>query len=184
MASETAPYQAVEVQPAPGHGHEAEAQPMRPEPIMMVLTWVTFAIVAFILYKVAWKPILAGLDKRESDIREALRNAERAREELAKVKESSEQLLAEARSQAQDMAAAARLAAAEAAAGIQAEARQEAQRLVEGARTEIDSATNRARETLRRDAADLAVGIAARILQEHMDEPKSRAIADRLVREV
>ena len=37
-------------------------------PGLMVWTVVTFLVLLFILKKVAWKPILTALDKRENDI--------------------------------------------------------------------------------------------------------------------
>ena len=47
---------------------------------MMVLTWVTFLLVTVILYKIAWKPILSALEKRENEIRKAQEDAAKIRE--------------------------------------------------------------------------------------------------------
>ena len=69
-----------------------EAGVMTISPMMMGLTWVTFILVTFILYKVAWKPILAALDKREETIRKAQEDAAQIREELQKMEDSRKKI--------------------------------------------------------------------------------------------
>ena len=54
-------------------------------PGLMIWTVVTFIVLLFILKKVAWKPILSALDKRENDIKEALEQAEKAKDEAKKI---------------------------------------------------------------------------------------------------
>ena len=67
-------------------GHAASAGSsnlLMPETLMVILTWVTFFILLFILQKFAWKPILAGLKKREDYIRKSLEDADKINEQLA-----------------------------------------------------------------------------------------------------
>ena len=64
--------------------------------VMSLLTWGTFLVASFILYKIAWKPILRTLDKREKDIKKALDEAEQARAGTAGAVEEQKRLLAEA----------------------------------------------------------------------------------------
>ena len=58
---------------------------------------IIFGVVAFVLKKFAWKPILNALYEREESIENALNAAEKARQEMANLKAGNEQLLAEAR---------------------------------------------------------------------------------------
>ena len=62
-----------------------------------------FIILMIILKKFAWKPILKALDKREKTIEESLRSADRAREEMEKLKADNEKILAEARTERDGM---------------------------------------------------------------------------------
>jgi F-type H+-transporting ATPase subunit b len=52
-----------------------------------LLFWMllSFGIVLYILKKFAWKPILQGIKHREEQIAKSLREADRAREEIAKL---------------------------------------------------------------------------------------------------
>ena len=60
-----------------------------------LIIWMTlsFGIVLFILKKLAWRPILDALRKREDSIEEALKSAENARGEMTALKSDNEKLL-------------------------------------------------------------------------------------------
>lgn len=143
-----------------------------------------FLIAFAILKKFAWGPILAGLDKRETDIRQSLENAERIRTELAALDAKCQQRLADADHKAKDILEQARKGAREAAHVIESKAKSEAQILVENARREIAFSTQQAQAALRKEAADTAAALAAKILGENLDPVKNSAITDRLIREM
>jgi F-type H+-transporting ATPase subunit b len=179
MAEQTTHHATTEV-PA-GGGEHAEPSMVNVSGSMMALTWVTFAITAFVLYKAAWKPILAGLDKREESLRRALDDAEKTRKELANIEQNRARIIAEADNRSREIVDQARRAAVEAAHTIEEKARSEAQILLENARREIRAEQDKAMATLRRESAELAIDISRKILSENLDEEKSRIIADRVI---
>lgn len=179
--------------PPPDGATATVAQPSKgdakgaPNPVdvsapMMGLTWLTFGLLAIVLYKVAWKPILSGLDKRENDIRTALEEARKSREEYARLEERRKLLIAEADAKAQEMIDSARQAALSAAATIEAKAREESQILLANAQREIASAREKAISDLRRESADLAIGLSRKIIGETLDEQRGRELVDRLIK--
>ena len=151
---------------------------------MIVLTWITFGLLAAVLYKVAWKPILAGLEKREADIRKAVEDAQKARDEVVKIEESRTRVIAEADAKAKEIIEAARKGAVDTAATIEARAREESTLMVTTARREIQSAQEQAVAALRRESAELAISISRKILRENLDETRSRKIADEYIQQV
>lgn len=167
-----------------GHDGPAPASVTDINTTMIVLTWVTFGLLAAILYKVAWKPILAGLEKREEDIRKALEGAQHARDELAKIEDNRARVIAEADAQAKAIVEAARKGAVDAAATIEAKAREEAQLLLATAQREILSAQEKATASLRKESADLAIALSRKILRGNLDEERSRKLADELIHHV
>ena len=171
-------------QPAPGAGDHGAPNPVQVNGPMMGLTWLTFGLLALVLYKVAWKPILAALDKREADLRHALDEARKTREEYALIEERRKQLIDEADAKAKDIVHQARQAAVEASAAIEVKAREEAQILLGNAQRELKSAHEKALAELRRESADLAIGLSRKIIGESLDEQKSRALVDRLIKTV
>ncbi|MDR2848134.1 MAG: F0F1 ATP synthase subunit B, partial [Bacteroidales bacterium] len=68
-------------------------------PDIGLLFWmlVSFLVVLFLLKKFAWKPVLTMLHKREESIEQALKAADRARDEMHKMRADNEKILAEAR---------------------------------------------------------------------------------------
>ena len=170
----------------PGHGG-AEAPPpslVAPDYTMLLWVWVTFLLFMVILTKVAWKPILAALDKREETLRQSLDNATRLREELAQLDQRRHAVLAEAEHKAREILGAAHQSAGQLAVDIGNQARAEARDLVENARREIADATQQARVALRRDSTALAIAAASKLLQENLDDAKNRALTEQLIRKL
>jgi F-type H+-transporting ATPase subunit b len=168
----------------PASGGKGGNNPIQVSGHMMGLTWLTFGILALLLYKVAWKPILTALDQREKQIRDALEEARLSREEYARIEEKRKQLIDEADAKARQIIEQARHAAVESANTIEARARDEANILLANAQREIKTAHEKAIADIRRESADLAVGLSRKILAEQLDEPRSRSLVDRLLQQV
>jgi F-type H+-transporting ATPase subunit b len=181
---ETGTQQTVEVASSGGAAEHGQPGVMEITPTMMGLTWLTFIVVAVILYKVAWKPILAALDRREHDIRRALQTAEEARTETLKLQEAQKQTIAQADQKAREIIDEARKTAEELAAAVEAKSRQDAQFLLENARRDIESARDKAVAALRKESAELAIRVAGKVIREHLDEKKNHALVDKLMKEL
>lgn len=64
-------------------------------PGLVIWTLINFSIFAFIIAKFAWKPMMTALTARETAIREAIENADRANAEAQNVlRESKEKIAA------------------------------------------------------------------------------------------
>jgi len=73
---------------------------------------VSFCIVAALLYRFAYKPILQVLDERKKRIAESLQQAQKIKEELAKTEAARQEMLARANAEANKLIEEARAAAA------------------------------------------------------------------------
>jgi F-type H+-transporting ATPase subunit b len=142
---------------------------------MVLLTWAAFLIAVILLHRLAWKPILRALDKRERDIRDALDGAERARREAAQADERNRRAMAEAAERARALAEESRRAAERTAARLEAEARDKARRVAEDAAREIADSRRRAADDLRRETAGLAIALSERLLAERLTPEQRRA---------
>lgn len=172
-----------EVKHEAGHGKE-EKNPLNPSPQMTLWTWVTFGIVLAILYKVAWKPILAGLDVRESTIKKSLEDAEKAKEELATVQEKTKQMLHDAEVEAKNIVSKARETAQTLGKEIEEKAKSEAQTVRDNALKDIESAKVEAMQTLRAESSELAISLAGKLLGENLDNEKNRALTEKLISKI
>lgn len=96
-----------------GEGHAEGPMTARPADVDLALwTLITFVVFAFVLKKMAWVPIIEGLDKRESSVMDNIAQAESARlkaeklladhaARLDKVQDEVREILAEARRDAE-----------------------------------------------------------------------------------
>jgi F-type H+-transporting ATPase subunit b len=167
---------------APPH-HGIPTNVMQVSGAMVVLTWAAFGVAAFLLHRLAWKPILRTLDKRETDIRASLEKAQRAREEAERSENRSRQIVEQATEQAQALLEETRLSARKMAENMEVEAREQTRRLMEQAAHDIESAKDRAMTELRRESGRLAVDMTERILQEELSEERRRVYTERMIKD-
>ena len=151
---------------------------------MVLLTWVAFLIAAILLHRLAWKPILRALDKRERDIRTALDEAELAHKQAENSASESRKIIGEAADRARGMTEEARLAAERVATRIEKEAQEKSRRLIEDANREIAAAQRRAIEDLRGEAAKLAIQLSEQMLSEKLTADQRRAYEQRMAGKV
>lgn len=147
---------------------------------MVLLTWIAFVLAAVLLHRLAWKPILRALDKREREIRTALEEAEQAQQQAGNSATESRKIMAEAMERARAMTEETRLAAERACARIETEAHDKARRLLEAANQEISTAQRAAVEQLRREAAALAIQLSEQMLAEQLTPEQRRAYEQRM----
>jgi F-type H+-transporting ATPase subunit b len=147
-------------------------------PGLMVWTIVTFIVLLLVLNRYAWKPLLKVLGDRESEIRRALGEADRARVEAAELLKRNEENLAKAEEEYRRIVHEGKAFAEKVRAEIVSKAHEQAQREIEHAKEEIERDTDAAKKQLRGEIADLAVQAAGKILEESLDARKQKKFVD------
>jgi F-type H+-transporting ATPase subunit b len=146
---------------------------------LSVWTLIVFAILVTVLGKFAWGPILKMVDERERGIQAKLDEAAAHNAEASRLLEQHREQLADARRQASELIAEGRTAAERVRKEMEEKARAEAQSIVERARTDIERERDAALDMLRREAVELALAAASRLIQENLDQAKDRALVER-----
>ena len=164
--------------------HSNEIGFMSPEMNLLILTWVTFIVVLLILHKFAWKPILKGLEEREKMIRLSVDEADRIKEELAKIEEKRKDIIREAEIKSREIIDQSRKAAVEAAKVIQQKAREETKIFTLNAQRELKDAVEKAQADLREESARIAVELAGKLIEENLDTEKNRKLINQFIKEV
>lgn len=139
-------------------------------------TWATFLVMLAVLGRFAWKPLLGALEAREKGIQDEIDEAKRRREEADRVLAEHRAQLAEGRRQAQAVVAESRAAAAKLHKELEARAREEAQAILDAARRDIRRERDAAVEVVRREAVELALAAAERLVGERMDGERDRRL--------
>ena len=134
-----------------------------PDVGLLFWTFVSFAILYFLLKKFAWKPILGSVNEREQSIHEALLAAENAKKEMLKdAREIKTKLISDAENQAK----------------IQAS------KLIESAQIAIQNEKNSAMNELKQTVVELSIGIAEKVISSELqDKNKQLKVVETMLNE-
>ncbi len=142
-------------------------------------TILIFGLVIVVLGKFAWTPLLNGLQKREEFIRTSLEEAKQDRLESEARLQEYEQKLREAKDEAGDIIDQAKTEAESLRVRLEQQAREESDNMLDRAKREIEIAKQSAVKELYSTSAELATGIAGKILRRELN-PQDH---DRLIEE-
>jgi F-type H+-transporting ATPase subunit b len=144
-------------------------------------TFVIFLLLAAILAKFAWGPIVEGLDKRESGIAKMIDDARLAQEQAEAQLRSYEAKLAAATEEARTMVAQARADAEAAKDRIQNEAKELAAKERAKAIDDINAAKNAALQQIAEKSVNTAIALASNIVKREVKpEDHDRLVSDAL----
>jgi F-type H+-transporting ATPase subunit b len=137
-----------------------------------------FIVLFFILQRYAFKPLTAAVEARERALEEAIQGAQRDREEAARHLQDQIKALEAARLEAQRVIAEGRTTGEQLRADMLAQTKQQQHELLERARVEIDNERLRAIADLRREAVDLALAGASRVIERNLDDQTNRKLVE------
>jgi len=153
-----------------------EITPFTINPGLIIWTLVVFGILMALLWKYGWPSLLKTVEEREARIAKQLADAEKANAESARLLEQHRQALATARAEAQDLMAKAKVVAQKEREQLLAKTREEQEQLLERARREIEAEKEKAILALRREAVDLSIAAASKLVEANLDSDANRRL--------
>src|SRR5258705_9895611 len=160
--------------PALAAQEEHASGPLTVEGGLMFWTIVVFLVLLGVLWKFAWPAILGAVEAREKALEEQLAAAERDRAESAKLLEEHRKLVADAKAQSHSMVLEARQLAEKERAVAMEKTKQEQEEILARARREIAAERDRAVAELRREAVDLSLAAASKLVGHRLDRERAR----------
>lgn len=144
------------------------------------LIWnvINFLVLMWLLKRYLYGPVREILDARQERIETELSEAERQKEEAEEFKRKYRDELRQARSKAQEIIEEAEARGKKKAREITSQAREEAKIMKENRLKEIERAKRDAADELRRQAADLSLRAAGKLLEEKLDDEKHRQLVE------
>jgi F-type H+-transporting ATPase subunit b len=155
---------------------EHASGPLTVEGGLMFWTIVVFLLLLAILKKFAWPAVLGAVEAREKALEEQLAEAERNRAEAAKLLAEHKKLVGDARTQAGAILAEARTTADKERALALEKTKEEQAELLERARREITAERDRAITDLRREAVDISLAAASKLIGERLGSDTDRKL--------
>jgi F-type H+-transporting ATPase subunit b len=141
-------------------------------------TWVVFISLMLLLKKFAWPALLKSTVEREQRIEQQLAQAEKANAEAAALLAQQKTLLAEGRATAQTMMTEAKALAEKERTAAMERTRQEQADLLERARRDIMQEKERAIQELKREAVDISLAAAGRLIQQRLTSETDRKLVE------
>lgn len=176
---EHAPVAAAAADTAHGAAQAAEhasAGPFAINPGLIIWTLVVFGILLFILAKTAFPAILRQVEEREARIKQQIADAEQANADAQRLLGEYQAQLAKAKADAQNLLAEGRQAGEKLREEMVAKGRTEQEELLERARREITLERDRALAELRKEAVELSIAAATKVIGKNLDTDADRKL--------
>ncbi|SRR6266540_2536758 len=153
-------------------------------PWLFISQVISFIIVALLLRRFAYKPILAVLEERRRKIEEGQLNAEKIKKELVEAEKRYEEILAKADVDAQRMIDEARESSANLAERKQQEAIAAAEQIIAKAREAAALEHERTMESLKRELGRLVVETTAKVTAKVLTPEDQRRLQEEAARQL
>ena len=160
----------------------ADFSVMNPSFGLLFWTTIVFILVWFVIGRFAFKPILKALRQREDSIDQALKEAQKAREEMSNLKSSHEEELKKAREERAKIVKEAEKLRDKIIEDAKTEAEKTTNRLVENAKLEIGNRQKEMEQNLYNQVGQIALSIAEQVMQQEL-QGQHEAFIERKVAE-
>jgi F-type H+-transporting ATPase subunit b len=154
---------------------------LEPNAGLMVWTTVVFIGLMLVLKKFAFGPLFAAVEAREKALEDAIDGAKRDREASAALLAEQKAAIEAARTQAQQIIADGRAVAEKMRADLLEETRKQQGEMMEQARRDIEGEKAKAIADLRREAVDLAIVGASKVIEQNLDSAGNRRIVEQFL---
>ncbi|WP_264879256.1 MULTISPECIES: F0F1 ATP synthase subunit B [unclassified Sporosarcina] len=147
----------------------------------IIVTVVFFTILMVLLKKFAWGPLMGVMDQRAQLIATEIEQAEKSRQESAKLLEEQRALLKEARDNAQAIVENAKKSGDTQREELITAARAEVNRMKEAATLEIATEKEKAVAAVREEFVSLSILAASKVLGKEISEEDNRALIEETI---
>jgi F-type H+-transporting ATPase subunit b len=147
-------------------------------PWTMLFAWVNLLILYLFLKKLAFKPLMSMITSRQEEIDGMYSDAEKSRDDAARMKEEYEEKLSSANKESEQILKSAVRRAQLKEEEILKEAGEEAARVLERAEEQIALEKKQALNDIKNEVSSMAIGIASAVIERDVDEREHRKLID------
>ncbi|MDD3486957.1 MAG: F0F1 ATP synthase subunit B [Candidatus Moranbacteria bacterium] len=148
---------------------------------LLIAQIINFLVLLFVLYKFAYGPIVAMLEKRQKKIEKGLADAEEAKKKLEESEKREKEILAKARTEAREILEAARIQSEKMKTDLAEDAKIHAEKIVESAKAEIEQEKQKTISDIKSEIGGLVVAAAEKVVGEKMNDKKDKEIINHIL---
>ena len=141
-----------------------------PEIGLIFWTTIVFLLLLIVLKKYAWKPILAAVDERNKSIEDALKAADKAKEEMLSLNADNERILMEAKKERDILLKEGREIKDNIIAEAKDKAKIESDKILITTKEQINNEKMKAITELKNQVAEMSIDIAEKILKSELSD--------------
>jgi F-type H+-transporting ATPase subunit b len=149
---------------------------------LLIAQIVNFLVLLFVLWKFAYGPVLAMLEKRQKKIEKGLEDADEAHKKLTESTDMQKEILKKARMEAKEIVEKARVQAEKSKSEIAAGSKVQAEKIIASAKAEIEQEKQKTIAEIKAEIGGLVVAATEKIIDEKMDEKKDKEIIESVIK--
>ena len=151
---------------------------------MLIAQAINFLIVAFVIWKFAFKNILSTMKEREKEIADSLRNADKIKLELEETEKQQQETLQEASLEAKKTISIAQEQAKAFIEEQKEDARRQAEEIISKAKLAMEQERERVLREAREEIASLVVLTTSKVLSKDLSEEEKQRFSARATEEL
>ena len=160
------------------HAAAGSTNLLDPKAGLMFWTLIIFVFLLVVLSKYAYKPLLAAVESREAALEKAITEAKADREAAARLLAEQQRALTEARAEMQKALNDGRTAAEALRTEMLERVKAEGADMLDRTRREMQAEKEKAVAELRREAVDLAISGASKVIGRNLDSATDRSLVE------
>lgn len=149
---------------------------------LLIAQFVNFAIVLFVLWKFAYKPILKTLNDRTKKIEKGVKDAENASKKLSEMMEKEKEILVSARKEAQEIIKKSEGEAKKNAENIIILAKEQNEKVIADAKKSIEREKEKMISEVKSEIAGLVISATEKIIHEKLDSQKDKELIEKAIK--
>jgi len=157
---------------------------LKPDVGLAFWTLINFAVLTFVLYKVAWKPLLKAIQKREQSIKQNIETAQSIKTHTQRMHLELEQKIKNLAVEKSEIIQQAQKNALAQQGKILEEAKLKAQNMLSRAKDDLSREKDRLSQELKKDVVDIAIMAAQKIITKELDKKTNEKIVTKLLKDL
>ena len=145
---------------------------------------INFAIVLFVLWRFAYKPIVKLLEERQAKIEKSVVDATAIEARMKGMETEHADMIRQAKAEAQKVVDAAMVAAESNKTEMIDKAKREVERVIMQGKTQLQAEREAMIRDARKELVDIALAATKKIIGEEMNEKKAASLAEEVVRKM
>jgi F-type H+-transporting ATPase subunit b len=151
---------------------------------LMFWTVVTFILLLLVLKKIAFKPIMGALEKREKVIQDSLDEAKKTNVEAESLLDGYKQQVANAQDESRKIIDEGRALGEKMKSEIISKAKEESSQILKTTKEEIEREKSRVLVDLRKEVADLAIEATSKVVRQSLNRKEHIRLINEAISEV